>query len=331
MHEQEETVHEHERAVRDHECVDPWASELQPLEGGYSGETFLVAGGDEEVVVRIYARDPSRALIDASLLTLMRGLLPVPEVIEVQPAYADKPAVLVTARMPGRRLDEVLPRLDEGQLVTVGQHLGRALAILSGVPQLRFGMFEDEDLRVSRAGTQLFDLQRSAQRFRDDGRLAAWAQADWENLVYLLDEAEGIVVGTGREATRHVLVHSDFNPKNLLVDPVSLKVTGVLDWEFAHAGSPYADLGNVTRFERHPAFVESVVSAFLAEAPPLDLDALRLGRAVDLWALVELAGRPGRNAVQELATTLLLAQARTQDLHAWPWPTPRVDPAPLAP
>jgi hypothetical protein len=53
---------------------------------------------------------------------------------------------------------------------------------------------------------------------------------------------------------------------------------------------------------------------------------LRLGRAVDLWALLELAGRPHRGAVPDLATELLLAQARAGDLDAWPWSTVRVVP-----
>ena len=57
-------------------------------------------------------------------------------------------------------------------------------------------------------------------------------------------------------------MHSDLNPKNLLVDPDTLDVTGVLDWEFAHAGHPFTDLGNLLRFDRDPAFVEAVLAAY---------------------------------------------------------------------
>jgi hypothetical protein len=48
---------------------------LEPLPGGWSGETFVahVAGGERQVV-RIYARDPGRAEVDAALLRLVRGL-----------------------------------------------------------------------------------------------------------------------------------------------------------------------------------------------------------------------------------------------------------------
>ena len=54
-------------------------------------------------------------------------------------------------------------------------------------------------------------------------------------------------------------MHSDLNPKNLLLDPDTLALTGVLDWEFAHAGHPFTDLGNLLRFDRDPAFVEAVL------------------------------------------------------------------------
>src|SRR4051794_21914830 len=87
---------------------------LDPLEGGFSGETFL-APGEPRSVVRIYRRDPGRVPIDAALLRLVRHHLPVPEVEEVRVATADTPAVLVTGWLyRGRPLDLLL---DEGDAV----------------------------------------------------------------------------------------------------------------------------------------------------------------------------------------------------------------------
>lgn len=39
-----------------------------------------------------------------------------------------------------------------------------------------------------------------------------------------------------------VLVHGDYGPQNVLLDPASLEITAVLDWEWAHAGDPVEDL-----------------------------------------------------------------------------------------
>ena len=38
------------------------------------------------------------------------------------------------------------------------------------------------------------------------------------------------------------LVHGDYGPQNLLLDPESLEVVAVLDWEFAHDGDRVEDL-----------------------------------------------------------------------------------------
>ena len=90
-------------------------------------------------------------------------------------------------------------------------------------------------------------------------------------------------------------MHSDLNPKNLLLDPDSLEVTGLLDWEFAHAGHPFTDLGNLLRFDREPAFADAVLAAYDARrGARAGATRSALARAADLWALVDLAARRGR-------------------------------------
>jgi aminoglycoside phosphotransferase (APT) family kinase protein len=111
-------------------------------------------------------------------------------------------------------------------------------------------------------------------------------------------------------------VHSDFNPKNILVDPGTGEVTGLLDWEYAHAGSPFTDLGNLLRFERLPVFADAVLDVYRAEVPDVGDDVLDRARAADLYALVELASRRGHNPVADRSHDLLLAKARSGNLHA---------------
>ncbi len=305
--------------------MDWFGTPLRPLVGGYSGEIFLVGDHGAEQVLRIYARNPDRCLVDAALLRLLEGVIPVPRVIECRPADGDNPGVLVTERLPGVRLDLVLGGAGADLRAAIGHELGRVLAALSGIPQVRFGMFADADLSISSAGVP-DGLMAWAGHFRDTGRLASWNEEDYNGLERLLAGAEDELAADVARS-RRVLVHSDFNPKNILVDPTTAEVTGLVDWEFAHAGSPYADVGNLTRFERQPDFVDAVVTTLVEHAPVLAVDPLLLGRAADMWALVELSGGSPTNPVRELATQLLLAQARAGDLTAWPWDSPRVDPA----
>ncbi len=39
-----------------------------------------------------------------------------------------------------------------------------------------------------------------------------------------------------------VMVHGDFGPNNMLLDPINHAVTAVLDWEWIHPGEPIEDL-----------------------------------------------------------------------------------------
>lgn len=299
---------------------------MTPLPGGYSGETFLTQSGNDRVVVRIYRRNPSRAAVDASLLRLVRGIIPVPDVLELRPATAGMPAVLVTEHLDGIPLDQVLradpPTLDWEAL---GYNLGWVLGSLSSIPFLRCGRFADADLTLTTDGMPT-DLLRWAQTFRDTGRLAAWAEEDWLKLLALIDIAER-TLDDRQNQPRVVLAHSDFNPKNIIVDPTNYGIVGLLDWEFAHAGSIYTDFGNFTRFERDERLVGPMIEGFVDSAPGHIRSPFEHGRAMDLWALVELAGGRPANGVRERATQLLLAQSQEQNLEAWPWDAPRVDPA----
>jgi aminoglycoside phosphotransferase (APT) family kinase protein len=300
---------------------------LRPLAGGYSGETYVVGADREPVVVRIYARNPERAAIDASLLHLVRGLVPVPSVLELRHPTRTSPAVLVTELVAGTRLDVLLadpaPAVD---LEVLGRSLAEVLTTLAGIPFLDYGMFADASLTLSGDGMPT-DLRDWAEDLRGAGRLATWTGSDWQALLDLVDAAQDLLeTASASRVERAVLTHSDFNPKNLLVDPATSRVTAVLDWEFAHAGSVYTDIGNFCRFERDPRLLEPLLAGLDRVAPGNVKEHLTLGRANDLWALLELAGRPRPSPVQAIATELLLAQARTNDLEAWPWEAVRVDP-----
>ena len=283
--------------------MDPFATSLVPLEGGWSGETFLAEAAGERTVVRIHAspssRGPQAHEVDAALLRLVRGLVPVAEVLEVRRAdpASGMPALLVTSFLPGTRADLLLPTLDAAGLRTLGVNLGALIARLAGMPMPRAGQFVDADLRI--------------EPFPAAEDLVEWVELHAGSLSLEPHELAGLrEVAAAAQADldteqRVCLVHSDLNPKNLLVDPESLAVTGLVDWEFAHAGSPYADLGNLLRFEREPAFADAVVGEYAAR---LDVDPRRareLAWAADLFALVELASRRGQNPVADRAHDLL--------------------------
>jgi len=46
----------------------------------------------------------------------------------------------------------------------------------------------------------------------------------------------------GRDNATGTLVHGDFGPNNMLLNPETFEVTALLDWEWAHIGDPIEDL-----------------------------------------------------------------------------------------
>ncbi|MBD8870060.1 phosphotransferase [Nocardioides sp. MJB4] len=289
---------------------------LAPLEGGFSGETFAAGDG---LVVRIHAgrsraRGPLAVDIDAAVLHLVRGLLPVPTVVEVRRPVpeADLPALMVTTRLPGTRLDLVLPHADAELRRRIGTSVGGLLRTLRGIPFLSGGEFTDAALTVCPV-PEATDLRTWVEKHLHGTALSAWPAGDVAGLLSLADRAQDLLDPTERVC----LVHGDVNPKNLLVDPGTGEVTGLVDWEYAHAGSPYADLGNLLRFERDP----ELASAVLSQVDGTNAELVERARAADLLALVELASRRPENPVAERAHGLLTAMVRANDLHAAP---PRV-------
>ena len=136
--------------------ADPGATDFRPLPGGWSGESFLSRMGGQAHVVRIY--DPARrhradaAEVDAALTRLVRGLVPVPRVVEVRPAKDGAPALLVTEYVEGVRADDVVREAsqsgDARTLERVGRALGAVAGALAGVPTLRRGRFTAPDLHA---------------------------------------------------------------------------------------------------------------------------------------------------------------------------------------
>ncbi|MEU0093384.1 phosphotransferase [Kribbella sp. NPDC006257] len=292
------------------------AASAVPLTGGYGGETYAVSAAGEDAVLRLYVRQPTRAAVDVSLMRLVRGLLPVPRVLDAKPEVSDEgPPYVLTERLPGVNLETYLETAGEAQRQRVGEQLGELLVKLSGMPFLSFGEFTGRELVISPFGSG------------SDG-LMEWFDLHVEDMGLTRDQVEAFhaVIDDADELAasgvdRVCLVHSDFNPKNLLVDPGTAEITGLIDWEFAHAGSPYTDLGNLLRFCDDPVLGEAVLRVVRSTGPALGDRLVDRGRVADLWALIDLASRPAANPVAAAAHALITRIADTADLSGgriWP-------------
>jgi aminoglycoside phosphotransferase (APT) family kinase protein len=285
--------------------MSDFAASAVPLTGGYGGQTYAVSAGGEDAVLKLYVNQPERAAVDAALLQLVRGLLPVPRVLDAKrEGSVEDPPYVLTERLPGVNLQVYLETAGQGERRTVGRQLGELLVRLSGMPFLTFGAFRGGELAIEPFG--LGDLEQYVAGFG-----LGLSPEQLEKFAGVVADAEDTLAGG---VDRICLVHSDFNPKNLLVDPDSARITGLIDWEFSHAGSPYADLGNLLRFCEDPVLAGAVLSVLRGSRLDLGEPLVDLGRAADLWALVDLAGRLGENPVAAAAHALVLRMADTATL-----------------
>ena len=253
--------------------------------------------------------------IDAAVLRLVRGLLPVPEVLEVRRAEPDagQPGLLVTSWLPGERGD--LRSSARGSTRTAlargwggdgtrGRHAGRDADASAPGPVRR--------RRPARWGSS------------PDGGLAEWVEPpprragptpDRARLDGSPTPAQDLLDTRGPGLPRAQRPQPQERPRR----PRPLTITAPsLDWEFAHAGHPWTDVGNLLRFERHPAYVDAVLAAW---TEPAWRDA---GRTCSTARGRPTCGRsstwpraPARTRSRPRAE-LLRAIAESGDLHAWP-------------
>jgi len=237
------------------------ASEL--LSGGACNSNYRVRLSDGEVhVVRIYNRGSVES--DRHIMNLVKGAVPVPEILFAGDGWAVMPF------LRGASLDQ-----QPGAIPAVGRVLARIGAI-----------------RFPRPGQLLSDGTIKLYEFDGcEGFIRCWLGkpevGDWLGSEAIRDiqslvKQEHTRLSAIDEESR--LVHGDFNPGNILIAGGS--VTGVLDWEFAHSGSPYADMGNLLR-NLGPEIAPELGRGMRDEGIVLPDDWERRAALVDLTAQLE--------------------------------------------
>ncbi|RAK31474.1 phosphotransferase family enzyme [Actinoplanes lutulentus] len=147
---------------------------------------------------------------------------------------------------------------------------------------------------------QLPEFAENCMAAVPDGRLDSRTRRAWAKLCPHHAPALEAVDGQSR------LVHSDVNPKNILVATTNSgwMANALLDWEFSYSGCPYADAANMTRFaaDRLDGFAAGFAEG---QDTPLPANWAYLGRVLDMFALSDLVTRPLGHAVADQAAALI--------------------------
>ncbi len=271
---------------------------IEPVAGGLTNTNFRLrlAGRPVALLLRFYQRSGDLAHKEMALCRLVEKQVPVPPFLHFAPENpVTGHAFAVMEWIEATPFDAALPMLDDGALTSVGDAIGRTLAAIHGFTYENFGFF-DAALHVQAP----IDLSR-------DGLVAYLNQCLVEGLGGERLGAEltaGVLAFAAREGhrveawqQRACLVHGDFNASNILIRQGThsrWEVAAIIDWEFAFAGAPGFDFGNLLRppLDGAAGFVAALEQGYRAAGGMMPADWQRIARITDLFSLADVLHQP---------------------------------------
>jgi len=266
--------------------------EAQPFTDGLRNANFKVrlAAAPELVVLRIYEHDASLCRKEVDLMRVVGASVPVPEVLHAEPLGLDGvPPFCLMRFVAGVSFRDLARGGDAEATAQAVYSAGAALAAIGRTTFSRSGWIGPGPA----VGAPLLEGADPMPRFVE--RCLASADLESRVSIDLRSRLHEVVWSWSRrlallEEEAH-LAHGDFNRRNLLVERVAGRwsVAAVLDWEFAVAGSPLADLATFLRYERssRPRAEPHFSAGYFDAGGKLPGDWRRLARIVDLTALCE--------------------------------------------
>lgn len=195
------------------------------LTGGACNSNYLVSTSeDEKVVCRVHSRKTAK--MESYINSLVKGVVPTSELLWTSgnfsvrhyiegEAFTPSPSVVKEAGLIIAKMSKVKFE-GKGYIQTDG-----TVTPIEGWNSIEKGLFsllEHKQVKEILPNALSTHLKRIVN--------------DYSHIFSSFDESRN-------------LVHGDFRPDNILVSNHSIKA--VIDWEFAHSGCSYMDIGNIMR------------------------------------------------------------------------------------
>jgi aminoglycoside phosphotransferase (APT) family kinase protein len=259
---------------------------ISSLTGGFMNSNYrIVLRDNTSLVLRISSRraDLKKEL---SVLKHVYGRVPVPAVIGEH--FSEPYPFALIEFIEGTLFSDSLCSLEFEDLAKIAFEAGARLQAIHSFDLGQAGFFDENFVFnpvFENFGGSLYDYICSrlvAGRVRE--RLGAKVADRMLEFV----RARRDVYWAISNSTR--LIHSDYNLKNILIRRADSgwKVVGILDWEFALAGSPLVDIGNFLRFEDElpSGFREAFIQGYLSDSNELPGNWREVAKLLDLAAMV---------------------------------------------
>jgi len=256
-----------------------------------------VSGLDDAFVLRLYIRDRTACQKDRDILGLVQERVPIAHLL-----YADTEHDVPYAVMKwvdGVLLSDILATGEVAEIADCAYAAGATLANIGTYtfPQGGFfgpGLVIAEPFNEDTTFLALIELflfkGNGGQRLGKELTDRLW-QFVTRNVDYL-----AAADGPAR------LVHSDYKGINLLMrqEDAGWQTAAVLDWEFAFAGSPLTDIGNMLRreYECPPVYASRFIQGYRENGGQLPEGWKKAAKLMDLISLCEFLNDPTSGEVR---------------------------------
>lgn len=211
-------------------CLLPGASAWQPVDGGESSASVSY-DADRRRYAKVAPREDI-AVLKAErdrIEWLSNTAIPCPTVLAWHPV--DDAAVLVTREVIGTPADQ----LTAAQLAHAWPSIADALAQLHCLPV--------DACPFDRTLAQMMPLARATiaeDRLHTEYLPQHLVEAPPSEILHRLEE--GLAVRTAQSSADAVVCHGDFCLPNIVIDPDTLRVSGLIDLGRLGKADPYADI-----------------------------------------------------------------------------------------
>ncbi|NDI34486.1 phosphotransferase family protein [Chengkuizengella sediminis] len=269
--------------------------EVKTLSGGLNNSNLkIITNLNETYVLRLYARDDIKGKVEKRIYERLADQLPVPKVL-----YADfscekcKTPFMIINWIQGIQLKEFMTNYESASSIEkIARQIGKYLAKLHTY-QFEKGGFFDENLIIS----EMFEINSESflkfiKESTIEGNAKKWLGDKFTNDIWnFVNEFSYLMDDIGHQTS---LIHSDFNPLNILVDmnQQEANISAILDWEYSFSGTPLADVGNMLRYENTSSlFSKSFISAYKENGGVLPDDWLKKAKLLEIIGLSDLLNK----------------------------------------
>ena len=233
--------------------------EIRQFPGGQSNLTYSVIYGDRAFVLRRppFGTKPKSGHSMIREYRVMNALRPV---------FAQVPETFFHMPDEGSPLGAEFYVMAQVQGLKPGRNFPADLTIdVKAARQLGFD-FVDKLIALHRVDYQAIGLGDFGKpegyvKRQIEGWNSRWSRALTDDVEPFEDVTTWLADNMPAREVGHSIVHGDYRLDNLILDPKSLSIRAILDWEISALGDPLMDLGNTLAYwieDSDPAEVQSL-------------------------------------------------------------------------